>query len=177
MDPARCKPWVIQLRDLSHLSSDERGVLLQVVWVQAVTEQKARGLAGQVSSPTARVADQRNDSRSPRRRRTNSSLPPSQGKKPNRGAKPKCKGPRKGSLGCKGGGRALAENPDETVIARPVCCAHCQATLGEADRTLVGRHDKVDLPKVRSVVTRVERHEGHCRRCGKDTLPPVPEGL
>jgi transposase len=40
----------------------------------------------------------------------NSSLPPSQGKKPNRSPKPKRKGPRKGSLGRKGGGRALVRH-------------------------------------------------------------------
>ena len=58
-----------------------------------------------------------------------SSVPPSQGKKPNLADKPKREGPRKGSLGRKGGGRMLVENPDETVIARPMCCAHCQVSM------------------------------------------------
>jgi transposase len=59
---------------------------------------------------------------------------PSQGKKANRADKPKREGPRKGSLGRNGGGRALVANPDETVIARPICCSHCQAALHEDDR-------------------------------------------
>ena len=49
--------------------------------------------------------------------------------------------------------------------------------MDEADQTLAGRYDKVELPKVRPVVTRVERYAGHCRCCGHTTLAPVPEGL
>ena len=169
---------MIQLLDLSQLSPDDKDALLQLLWLQAqaATEQ-AQTLAGQVQSLTARLAELEARLGEPSKTPDNSSLPPSQGKKPNRDAKAKRKGPRKGSLGRKGGGRALAENPDETVIARPVCCAHCQAKLGEADQILVGRYDKVDLPQVRPVVTRVERYEGHCRCCGHTTLAPVPEGL
>ena len=63
----------------------------------------------------------------------NSSLSPSQGKKPNRTPKGPRNGPRQGSLGRKGGGREQTAEPDEVVIARPVRCAHCQAALREAD--------------------------------------------
>jgi transposase len=69
------------------------------------------------------------------------------------------------------------EHPDETVIARPVCCAHCQAALDAADQRLEARYDKVDLPPVRPVVTRVERYAGRCRCCGHTTRAPVPAGL
>ncbi|MFL5289848.1 MAG: hypothetical protein ACJ8AW_55040 [Rhodopila sp.] len=48
----------------------------------------------------------------------NSSLPPSKGQKPNQPQKPERTGPRAGSLGRKGGGRALTADPDETVVAR-----------------------------------------------------------
>ena len=67
--------------------------------------------------------------------------------------------------------------PDETVTARPSRCAQCEAALAEADLTLASRFDKVDLPKVVPVVTRVERYAGHCRCCGTTTLAPLPEGL
>src|SRR5246127_4740484 len=107
----------------------------------------------------------------------NSSLPPSAGQKANRSDTPKRTKPRQGSLGRKGGGRGRVEPPDETVIARPVCCAHCQAALDAADQRLEARYDKVDLPPVRPLVTRVERYAGHCRHCGHTTLAPVPEGL
>ena len=65
----------------------------------------------------------------------------------------------------------------ETVTARPSRCAHCQAALAEADQRLAARFDKVDLPKVSPVATRVERYAGHCRCCGGTTLAPLPEGL
>jgi transposase len=107
----------------------------------------------------------------------NSSLPPSQGKKRNRGGKPVRTGPRQGSLGRKGGGRLLAKAPDETVTARPSRCAHCHAALAEADLRLTAHFDKVDLPAIAPVVTRVERYAGHCRCCGGVTPAPLPEGL
>jgi len=103
----------------------------------------------------------------------NSSLPPSRGKKPNRPEKSKRPGPRPGSLGRMGGGRALTVTPDEIVSARPARCTHCQAALDEADQVLHGRYDKIDLPQVASVVTRVERYAGRCRCCGGTTLAPV----
>ena len=160
-----------QLPDLSCLSHAEKDALIRVLWaqVQALTEQ--------VQTLTARVAELEAKLGAPPKTPDNSSVPPSQGKKANRGDKPKRKGPRKGSLGRKGGGRALVESPDETVIARPVCCAHCRAALDETDQTLAGRYDKFELPTVRPVVTRVERYAGHCRCCGETTLAPVPEGL
>ncbi len=76
-----------------------------------------------------------------------------------------------------GGGRPLAATPDEIVNAKPVRCAHCRAALGETDQVLHGRYDKIDLPQVAPVVTRVERYAGRCGCCGGTTLAPVPEGL
>ena len=42
---------------------------------------------------------------------------------------------------------------------------------------LVGRYDKIDLPVVRPMVTRVERYAGHCPCCGGVTLAAIPTGL
>ena len=107
----------------------------------------------------------------------NSSVPPSQGQKPNHPDKAKREGPRAGSVGRKGGGRALTAVPDETVIARPSRCGHCQSRLTAADQKLAACYDKIDLPKVQPVVTRVECYAGHCQCCGRTTLAAVPEGL
>jgi len=153
-----------RLPDLSSLSHAEKDALIRALWAQ-------------VQALTARVAALEARLGLPPRTPDNSSLPPSQGKKPNRAEKPVRTGRRQGSLGRKGGGRLLAEAPDETVIARPVCCAHCQSALGEADQKPAGRFDKVDLPTVAPVVTRVEHYAGHCRCCGGTTLAPLPEGL
>ncbi len=63
----------------------------------------------------------------------NSSLPPSKGQKPNRPDKPACKGPRQGSLGRKGGERALNAHPDEVVGTKPSRCQCCHAAFGDED--------------------------------------------
>jgi transposase len=155
---------VLQLPDLDHLSHAEKDALIQALWTQ-------------VQSLTARVALLEAKLNQPPKTPDNSSLPPSKGQKPNKLEKPKRVGPRQGSLGRKGGGRPLALFPDETVTAKAPCCAHCQAALTEADQVLHGRYDKIDLPVVRPVVTRMERYAGHCRCCGGVTLAPVPVGM
>ena len=153
-----------ELPDLSQLTHDEKDALIRALWAQ-------------VQALTARVAELEARLGGPPKTPDNSSLPPSKGKKPNRAEKLPRRGPRLGSLGRMGGGRPLAENPDEIVVARPVRCTHCQAAFSEADQVLHGRYDKIDLPPVAPVVTRVERYAGRCRCCGATTLAPVPEGL
>ena len=174
-----------RLPDLAWLSHTEKDALIHALWAQV------QALTAQVATLTARVGELEARLGLPPKTPDNSSLPPSQGRKPNRDDKPARTGPRQGSLGRTGGGRVLAEAPDETVTARPSRCAHCQAALDEADQALasrfdkveaacqrlVGRFDKVDLPMVTPVVTRVERYAGHCRCCGGTTLAPLPAGL
>jgi len=155
---------VTPLPDLSHLSHAEKDTLIRALWERlAAAEQRIVDLEARLDAP----------SKTP----DNSSLPPSKGQKPNQPEKARRIGPRKGSLGRKGGGRPLACDPDETVTTKPVVCMHCQAALTDADQVLQGRYDKIDLPVVRPVVTRVERYAGHCPCCGGMTLAPVPTGL
>ena len=111
-----------QLPDLSRLSHDEKDALILALWAQ-------------VQLLTARVAELEAKLGVPPKTSDNSSVPPSKGHKPNQAKKAKRSGPRQGSLGRTGGGRALAAHPDEVVTARPVRCAHCQAALGEDDQT------------------------------------------
>ena len=153
-----------RLPDLASLSHAEKDALIHALWAQ-------------VQALTARVAALEAEANLPPKTPDNSSLPPSRGQKPNRAGKARRSGPRQGSLGRTGGGRALTALPDEVVTARPVRCAHCHAALSETDQRLHGRHDKVDLPRVVPVVTRVERYAGRCRCCGGATLAPLPEGL
>ena len=155
---------VPELPDLNHLSHAEKDVLIRALWAQ-------------VQSLTARVAALEARLDEPGKTPDNSSLPPSKGQKPNKPEKNKRVGPRPGSLGRKGGGRPLACDPDETVTAKPMACAHCQAVQTDADHVLHGRYDKIDLPVVRPLVTRVERYAGHCACCGGVTLAAIPAGL
>ena len=153
-----------QLPDLRHLSHAEKDALILT-------------LGAQVQALTARVAELEARLSEPPKTPDNSSTPPSKGHKPNQPGKTKRTGSRLGSLGRKGGGRPLASEPDETVTAKPACCAFCQKTLGDADQVLHGRYDKIDLPVVRPVITRVEQYAGHCRSCGGITVALVPDGM
>jgi transposase len=155
---------VSDLPDLRHLSHAEKDALIRALWAQV------QSLTARVGALEAKLAE-------PAKTPDNSSLPPSKGQKSNKADQTKRVGPRKGSLGRQGGGRALSCDPDETVTAKPVACVHCQAVLADADQVLHGRYDKIELPVVRPVVTRVERYAGHCPCCGGVTLAPVPAGL
>src|SRR3954469_19532973 len=150
--------------DLSKLTEAEKDALILALWAQ-------------VQALTVRVAELEARLKEPPKTPGNSGLPPSKGHKANRPEKAERAGPRQGSLGRAGGGRPLAEEPDQVVIAKAAACAHCRAALGEGDQRLHARYDKIELPPVRPVVTRVERYRGHCPCCGGTTLAPVPEGL
>src|SRR5215218_5511204 len=85
-----------RLPDLTSLSHDAKDALIRALWAQ-------------VQALTARVAELEAKLGVPPKTPDTSSLPPSQGKEPNRGDRPARTGPRRGSLGRKGGGRHLAE--------------------------------------------------------------------
>lgn len=150
--------------DPSKLNEAEKDALILALWAQ-------------VQALTARVAALEAKLKEPAKTADNSSVPPSKGPKANRPDKGKRTGPRQGSLGRQGGGRPLAPEPDQFVVAKATACAQCRGALRDEDQTLHARYDKIDLPPVRPVVTRVEHYVGHCPCCGEDTLPPVPDGL
>ena len=115
-----------ELPDLSQLTHEEKDALIRALWAQ-------------VQALTVRVTELEARLGAPPKTPDNSSLPPSKGQKPNRPEKAKRHGPRPGSLGR---GRLLATTPDETVVAKPVRCVHCQAALGEIDPLEMIREDR-----------------------------------
>ena len=153
--------------DLSKLSHAEKDALILSLVAQL---QAALARIGELEK---RLAELQRPPKTP----DNSSLPPSQGQKPNTADQVKRSGPRRGSVGRTGGGRELTAEPDETVIARAARCQYCQSALAQADQKLDARYDKIELPRVRPVVTRVERYAGRCQCCGRTTLAALPEGL
>ena len=129
--------------------------------------------AQQISALTARVAELEAKLTSPPKTPDNSSLPPSKGQKPNL-PDPTKKSPRPSRPGV---ARALSEHPDRTIEATLVTCPHCDHALGPADQPEIHAYDHIDLPPIRPLVTRINRHSGVCPCCRKHVAAPAPEGL
>jgi transposase len=104
----------------------------------------------------------------------NSSVPPSQGFKPNRaerrGRKP---GARRGHLGSS----RLRQPPDQVVKMRPTACGGCGAELSPRDQRRVGKSQVLELPPVRPVVIELWRYAAVCLGCQHRTVAEAPAGL
>jgi len=128
--------------------------------------------AQQIASFTARIAELESRLAVPTKTPDNSNLPPSKGQKPNL-PDPGKKKPRPSRPGV---ARALAEHPDKIIEATLATCPHCDHALGPADITGIHAYDHVDLPSIRSIITRINRHRGICPCCRKPVSAPAPEG-
>ena len=104
----------------------------------------------------------------------NSSIPPSQARKPNNPDKPNRMGPPKGHRGTF---RALSPCPDRVIEAKVEDCPHCHHEVSDADQEQFHAYDHVDIPPIHPVITRVHRHRGTCTHCGKAFVAPAPEGM
>ncbi|MGC8477446.1 MAG: hypothetical protein ACP5NP_13920 [Acetobacteraceae bacterium] len=123
--------------------------------------------AAQIGTLTARIAALEARLNAPPKTPDNSSTPPSKGQKPNRPARPKT--PRRGRPGVT---RALAEHPDRVIEATLSACPHCAHPLGPAEQPDIHAYDLIDLPLIRPVVTRINRHRGVCPCCRKRVAAP-----
>ena len=142
--------------------------------VALVLAQQARieALTAQVAALTEQVAALQARLNVPPKTPDNASTPPSQGEKPNRPDRP---GKRR--RGRPGVARALAEHPDHVIEATLAACPHCAHPLGPADQAAIHAYDHVDLPPIRAIVTRVNRHHGTCPCCRQRLAAPVPAGF
>ena len=152
-----------QLPDLSKLSDAEKDALIVALWAQV------QALTRRVEELEARLGE-------PPKSSSNSSVPPSRDRKANRPDRPKGLR-REASLGRAGGGRKLHPDPDQVVEATVRACPHCAAALAPADQRPMKVYDKIELPPMRPVVTRVALHGGVCRRCKRRFVAPAPAGL
>lgn len=109
--------------ELSQLSHAQKDALIYALL------DRIDALVAEVSALKARVAELEAKLNEPPKTPDNSSTPPSKGQKANRDAKEKRKGPRAGSVGRKGGGRALTMEPDQFVSAKAASCRHCGTAL------------------------------------------------
>jgi transposase len=145
--------------DLAKLSRDEL-----IALVQAQT--------AQIEALTRRVAELEGKLGPPPKTPDNSSLPPSQGRKPNRAERRAAK--RKGRPGVF---RALAADPDRVIESLAEHCPHCAHRLCPADQPGVHAYDHIELPPIRPVITRIHRHRGTCPHCRRGFSAAPPPGM
>lgn len=152
-------------------SRDDLIALIEAQAEQIVRLMKAQGQ--QAAALSARIAELEARLAGPAKTPDNSSLAPSKGQKPNLPdpAQKKSRPSRPGVA------RALAEHPDRIVEAALAACPHCDQALGPANMTDVHAYDHIDLPPIRPVVTRINRHRGICPCCRKAVSAPAPDGL
>ena len=146
--------------DLAKLSKDE---LIARVLAQAA----------QIEELTRRIGELEARPGGPPKTPDNSSLPPSQGRKPNRAERRAAK-KRKGRPGVF---RALAANPDRIVASVAEHCPHCEHTLTAADQVGFHAYDHIELPPLRPVITRIHRHRGVCPSCHRGFSAPPPAAM
>jgi transposase len=127
----------------------------------------------QIEELTRRIADLEAKLGGPPKTPDNSSLPPSQGRKPNR-AERRAARKRKGRPGVF---RALAPNPDRIVASVAERCPHCDHALTPAVQSGFHAYDHIELPPIRPVITRIHRHRGVCPGGRRGFSAPPPAGM
>jgi transposase len=145
-----------ELPDLKQLTDEAKDALILALWEELQKLQKKR----------------------PKKTSKNSSLPPAKGFKAEVKGEAKAGEQRRGrSLGREGGGRPLSEHPDQIVEATVKSCQACGAEIAHSDQQLMSRYDKIDIPPIAPIVTRVERYGCDCPGCGAPQIAAVPVGM
>src|SRR5712692_1978638 len=85
---------------------------------------------------------------------------------------------RGGQPGHPGHTRTLipVDEVDEVVVIKPEQCTHCQAPLLGDDPT-PWRHQVIEIPPMKPVVTEYQWHQLVCAACGEVTRAPWPAGV
>jgi transposase len=149
---------------LDRLLDQEKDALIVALWAE-------------VQRLQTRVAELEAKLRVPVKDARNSSVPPSHTRKANTPTRPPQGTRREASVGRAGGGRPLHPDPDQVIIAKAKVCPHCGEGASEAGQSLHAVYDKIELPPVKPIVTRVEPYGGRCAGCGQPYVAPVPAGM
>src|SRR3989454_1251619 len=85
---------------------------------------------------------------------------------------------RGGQPGHPGHTRTLVpvDEVDEVVVIKPAQCTHCQAPLSGDDPT-PWRHQVIEIPPIKPVVTEYQWHQLVCATCGEVTRASWPESV
>src|SRR5499433_3427461 len=146
------------------VAMDTHPTFPQELWDRTPPEVQAyiRALEERLNQPS------RNSSRPP-----SSDPPPSQRPKRLRGQRR-----RGGQPGHPGQTRTLrpVEEVDEVVVLKPERCSGCHAPLVGDDPTPF-RHQVLEIPPIKPVITEYQWHQLVCSECGATTRAPWPEGV
>jgi|WetSurMetagenome_2_1015567.scaffolds.fasta_scaffold37436_4 transposase len=105
----------------------------------------------------------------------NSSMPPSQGRKPSAETKPdKKKGKRKSHPGAH---RPLHPNPTHKLVVAARFCEHCQHDVSKEEQTNGLTYDHVEIPRIDPIVTQITLQTGVCPCCNKPFRAKAPEDM
>lgn len=163
------------LPDLTTLSHAQKDALILELWDENVRlRREVELLRGRIAKLERRLLELEAKLNRPPKDSSNSSLPPAKDQKENKPAPQSSKGVRKASLGRKGGGRPLHPNPDQQIHARAKTCPHCGYEVSQEEQHLHAVYDKIEIPPVKPIVTRVHQYGGHCPHCDHDYVSPVP---
>ena len=164
--------------DLTMLSHEEKDALIVKLWSETVALRlEVEHLRNLNAALERRLSELENKVNQPAKDSSNSSIPPSKDRKKNKPARPTRKGVRRASIGRKGGGRPLDPNPDQQIHAKAKTCPHCGRGVSEAEQHLHAVYDKIEIPPVKPIATRVHQYGGHCGFCDQDYVSPVPQGM
>ena len=148
-----------ELPDLKQLTEEAKEALIVELW------EKIQKLEKQLE-------------KKPKKTSRNSSLPPARGFKADvKNAEKMIDRQRTGSIGREGGGRQLSEAPDQIIKATVKSCAECGKEIAASMQILMERYDKIDIPPIKPIVTRVERYGCKCQGCGQQQIANVPVGM
>src|SRR2546430_2511473 len=136
-----------------------------------------RAWGAEVRRVSARLAALEAKPPAPRKDAHNSSVPPSHSPKANRPTGPRTGMRREASVGRAGGGRRLHPDPDQIIMAQAKTCPPFAGVLPVQAQHLHAVYDKIELPPVKPIVTRVEQYGGACPHCGQPYVAPVPVGM
>jgi transposase len=112
----------------------------------------------------------------PKKTPRNSSVPPSQGAKPNAAANPPAEAthPRWGHPGAH---RPLCEHPTVVKDMRAATCPHCAADLSGVEQSAGETYDHVEIPLAPAVTTRIILRRGTCPCCRQAFKTQPPPGM
>jgi transposase len=149
---------------LERLSEQAKDALMVALWAEV------QRLQTWVAELEARVRVPVKDAR-------NSRVPPSHTRQATIPPRPPTATRREASGGRAGGGRPLHPNADQVIIAKATVWPHCGDAVADAGQSLQAVYEKLEVPPVKPIVTRVEPYGGRCARCGQPDMAPVPAGM